>query len=122
MAFTKSVPQNIRGFTERLVRTMQRMLGSCLRLLEQCLRTIVPHLPRLPPTMSQPLRLLNQRNIKGLQIHCCSLVSKLVTIAFSVLYGRTFLGKQVYLPKPLVSRKAPGAGATSPMAMFRLRS
>jgi len=71
-----SVTQNIRGFIEKLLRAAQRMLGSCMRLLEQCLRTIVQQVtPRLPATMSQPWRLLNQRNIKGLQIYCCSLVS-----------------------------------------------
>jgi len=75
IVLTKSVTQNIRGVTERLVRAAQRMLRSCMRFLEQCLRTIQQATPRLPATISQPKRLLNQRNIKGLQIHRCSLVS-----------------------------------------------
>jgi len=76
IAPTKSVTQNIRGVTERLLRAAQRMLESRIRLSEQCLRTIVQQVtPRLSATMSQPWRLLNQRNIKDLQIHCCSLVS-----------------------------------------------
>jgi len=41
IAPTKSFSQDIRGVTERLLRTAQRMLGSCMRLLEECLRTIV---------------------------------------------------------------------------------
>jgi len=56
----------------KIAKSPQRMFGSCMRLLEQCLRTIVQQAtPRLSAAMSQPLRLLNQRNIKSLQIHCC---------------------------------------------------
>jgi len=74
-ALTKSVTQNTRGVTERMLRAAQRMLGSCMRLLEQCLKTIVQQVtPRLPATISQPYQWLNHATIKGLQIHCCSLV------------------------------------------------
>jgi len=101
IAMTKSVTQNIRGVTERyylsmesfpskesdmkllqsmyferLLKAIQGMLGSCMRLLEQCLRTTFQQVTsHLPAMMSQPWRLLNQRNNKSLQNHCCSLVS-----------------------------------------------
>jgi len=85
-----------------------------MRLLEQCLNIIVQQAtPRLRATMSQPKRLSYQWNIKGLQIHCCSLVSKLVTIAFSVLQRP----HEIYLVKSLVSRKGPRVGAAAQMAI-----
>jgi len=60
----------------KIIKNAQLLLGSCMRLSEECLGTIVQQVtPRLPATMSQASRLLNQRNITGLQIHCRSLVS-----------------------------------------------
>jgi len=57
-----------------------------MRLLEHCLITIVQQVtPRLPSTVRHSLSDLNQRNNKCLQIHCSSLVSQRITIAFSVL-------------------------------------
>jgi len=55
MALSKSVTQNTRGVTARLLRGAHRMLGSRMRVFKQCLWTIVEQVtPRLPATMSQP--------------------------------------------------------------------
>ena len=73
-----------------MLKTAQRTLGSCMRLLVQCLRTIVPQVtPALPATI--PQRWLNQWNIKDLQIHCCSLVSYLVTASHMAIVHAPFL-------------------------------
>ena len=62
IAPTKSVTQNIRGVTERLLRAAQRMLESRIRLSEQCLRTIVQQVtPRLPATMVTALAIIKPK-------------------------------------------------------------
>jgi len=63
IALTKSVEQNVRGVTERLLRAAQRMLGYCMQLLEQCLKTIVQQVtPRLPRCDGTALEIIKPRN------------------------------------------------------------
>jgi len=53
IALTKSVTQNIRGVTERLLRAAHRMLGICMQLLDECfITTVLQATPTLLATVA----------------------------------------------------------------------
>jgi len=102
----------IESVTERLLKAVQRMFGSCMRLLKQCLRTIVqPIKPNKHQRLADPL-----------------LQSGFVTRNNRVWYAVKST-RNSYLVKPLISRKEHRAGATSqtviasaPVLNFKLSS
>jgi len=80
-----------RIWSRKIDKAAQRMLGSC----NAALRTVFEnhHAYQLRCTA---LVIIKPGNIKGLQIHCCCLVSWLITIVFSVslrahigIFGKT---------------------------------